>query len=60
MIFCSIANHLCMALPFIMCSIVKQCWSVGYVIVCHFVGSIKFEIKRFDYILICIGNVLLN
>ena len=31
MILCPIANHLCMALPLLMCSIVKQCWSVGYV-----------------------------
>ena len=31
MIFCMIANHLCMALAFIMCSTFKQCSSVGYV-----------------------------
>ena len=30
MIFCLIAHHFCMALPFIMCSIVKQCWNIGY------------------------------
>ena len=31
MIFCLIAHRLCMALPFVTCSIVKQCWSEGYV-----------------------------
>ena len=30
-IFCPIAHYLCMALLFVMCSIVKECWSVGYV-----------------------------
>ena len=28
--FCSIAPHKCSELPFMMCSILKQCWSVGY------------------------------
>ena len=30
MIFCPIAHHLCMTLPFIICSVVNQCWCVGY------------------------------
>ena len=30
MIFCPIAHHLCMTLPFIMCRVVNQCWSVRY------------------------------
>ena len=29
--FCPIARHLCLGLPFILYSILKQCWSVGYV-----------------------------
>ena len=30
-LFCPIARHLCLELPFIVYSILKQCWSVGYV-----------------------------
>ena len=30
-VFCLIAHHLCLELPFVVCSILKQCWSVGYV-----------------------------
>ena len=29
--FCPIARHKCLELPFIVYSILKQCWSVGYV-----------------------------
>ena len=29
-IFCPIVHHLCMTLPFIICSVVNQCWCVGY------------------------------
>ena len=30
-LFCPIARHLCLELSFIVYSILKQCWSVGYV-----------------------------
>ena len=30
-VFCPIARHYCSELPFIVYSILKQCWSVGYV-----------------------------
>ena len=30
-LFCPIARHICLELPFIVYSILKQCWSVGYV-----------------------------
>ena len=31
LVFCPIACHLCLELPFVVYSILKQCWSVGYV-----------------------------
>ena len=31
LVFCLIARHYCLELPFIVYSILKQCWSVGYV-----------------------------
>ena len=31
LVFCPITRHLCLELPFIVYSIFKQCWSVGYV-----------------------------
>ena len=30
LVFCSIAPHLCLELPFVVYSILQQCWSVGY------------------------------
>ena len=30
-LFCPIARHECLELPFIVYRILKQCWSVGYV-----------------------------
>ena len=55
MIFCLIAHSLCIASPFVTRSIVKQCWSVGYVslLTFSFIPSVlkhwKHVVWSFDF-----------
>ena len=57
MIFCPIPLHLCMTMPFIMCSIVKECWSVGYVSLLTFFHLAWFVV-RFPHVIKWLQSLL--